>query len=51
MNALAAVPSLSADLAHRVEAFERVLSVHPDADLAAHLPPPGHPLYLAVLGN
>ena len=51
MNAPAAVPSLSADLAHRVEAFERVLSVHPDADLAAHLPPPGHPLYLAVLGE
>ena len=44
-------PSLSAELAHRVEAFEAVLEAHPDADLAAHLPPSGHPLYLAVLGE
>lgn len=46
-----AVPSLSAELAHRVEAFEVVLEVHPGADLAPYLPPPGHPLHLAVLGE
>jgi eukaryotic-like serine/threonine-protein kinase len=44
-------PSLSAELAHRVEAFEVMLEVHPDADLAPHLPPSAHPLYLAVLGE
>lgn len=47
----AAQPSMSADLAHRVEAFELPLDIHPDADLASHLPPVGHPLYLAVLGE
>ncbi len=46
-----AAPSLSAELAHRVEAFELILDVHPNADLAPHLPAPGHPLYLAVLGE
>jgi serine/threonine protein kinase/Flp pilus assembly protein TadD len=46
-----ATPSLSAELAHRVEAFEVLLEVHPNADLAPHLPPPDHPLYLAVLGE
>jgi hypothetical protein len=46
-----AAPSLAADLAHRVEAFEVALDVHPDADFAAYLPPPGHPLYLAALGE
>ena len=42
---------LSVELAHRIEAFEVVLEVHPDIDLAPHLPPPDHPLYLAVLGE
>lgn len=44
-------PSLSAELAHRVEAFELILDVHPGADLAPHLPPPNHPLYLTALGE
>ncbi len=46
-----AAPSMTADLAHRVEAFEVILEVHPDADFANHLLPAGHPLYLAVLGE
>ena len=46
-----AAPSLSVELAHRVEAFELALEVQPDVDLARYLPPPGHPLYLAVLGE
>src|SRR5262245_49304916 len=46
-----AAPSLSAQLAHRVEAFEALRDVEPDADFALHLPPPNHPLYLAVLGE
>jgi len=46
-----AISSLSAALAHRVEAFELVLEVSPDADLAHHLPPVEHPLYLAVLSE
>src|SRR5262245_45218622 len=28
-----------------------MLEVHPGADLAPHLPPPNHPLYLALLGE
>ena len=51
MNPPTAAPSLSAELAHRVEAFELILEIHPDADLAAHLPNPTHSLYLAVLGE
>lgn len=51
MNPPTVAPSLSADLAHRVEAFELVLDAHSEADLANHLPPSGHPLYLAVLGE
>lgn len=43
--------SLSAELAHRVDAFESALEVDPDADFARHLPPVGHPLHLAVLGE
>ena len=53
MNAPTAVvaPSMSAELAHRVEAFEAALGVDPGADFARHLPAPGHPLYPAVLGE
>jgi serine/threonine protein kinase/Flp pilus assembly protein TadD len=51
VNSPAVIPSWSADLAHRVEAFEVVLDATPGADLAAFLPPPDHPLYLAVLGE
>lgn len=47
----AAALSLSAELAHRVEAFELALDLHPEADLATFLPPPAHPLHLAVLGE
>jgi serine/threonine protein kinase/tetratricopeptide (TPR) repeat protein len=43
--------SLSAELAHRVEAFEVLLEIHPEADLAPHLPATTHPLYHAVLGE
>jgi serine/threonine protein kinase/Flp pilus assembly protein TadD len=51
VNPPTAPPSLSADLAHRVEAFELILDVHPEADFAPHLPSSTHPLYLAVLGE
>ncbi len=51
MNPSVVAPSWSAELAHRVEAFEAGLEVRPDADLARHLPPADHPLYLATLGE
>ncbi|AMV24726.1 Serine/threonine-protein kinase PrkC [Gemmata sp. SH-PL17] len=53
MNAptAAAVPSMSAELAHRVDAFEAALETDPGADFALYLPAPGHPLYPAVLGE
>jgi serine/threonine protein kinase/Tfp pilus assembly protein PilF len=44
-------PSLSAELAHRVDAFEAALAADPDTDFTRFLPPPGHPLYPAVLGE
>jgi serine/threonine protein kinase/Tfp pilus assembly protein PilF len=49
--ATASPPSLSVELAHRVESFELALEADPGADLAAHLPAPAHPLYLAALGE
>ena len=44
-------PSLSAELAHRVDEFESALAADPDTDFARFLPAPGHPLYPAVLGE
>src|SRR5436305_10848147 len=44
-------PSLSAELAHRVDAFESALATDPDADLAGFLPDANHPLHPAVLGE
>src|SRR5438874_2080528 len=44
-------PSLSAELAHRVDAFESALATDPDADLARFLPGANHPLHPAVLGE
>jgi serine/threonine protein kinase/Flp pilus assembly protein TadD len=44
-------PSLSAELAHRVDAFESAQAADPDADFAPFLPPAGHPLFPAVLGE
>src|SRR5690242_2820856 len=44
-------PSLSAELAHRVEAFEAALAADPEADPGRFLPPPGHPLCVPVLGE
>ncbi|MBM3982223.1 MAG: hypothetical protein FJ304_18550 [Planctomycetes bacterium] len=41
-----AAPSLSAELAHKIEGFELALDVNPPADLAAFLPRVAHPLYL-----
>ncbi|MDY3561798.1 tetratricopeptide repeat protein [Gemmata sp. JC673] len=46
-----ATHSLSAELAHRVEAFELALETDPRADFARQLPAVDHPLYLAVLGE
>jgi serine/threonine protein kinase/tetratricopeptide (TPR) repeat protein len=43
--------SLSVELAHRVDAFESALAADPDTDFARFLPPTGHPLYPAVLGE
>ena len=43
--------SLTAQLAHRVEAFESALAADPAADFARFLPSPGHPLYPAALGE
>jgi serine/threonine protein kinase/Tfp pilus assembly protein PilF len=51
VNPSAVLSSWSVELAHRVEAFEVVLDDRPDADLASHLPPTDHPLYLAALGE
>ena len=47
---MTAVPtSISANLAHQVEAFEAALVADPNTDLAPFLPGEGHPLYLPVL--
>src|SRR4051812_42676120 len=43
--------SVSAELAHRVEAFEAALAVDSDIDLARFLPERGHPLYFTLLGE
>src|SRR5262245_818977 len=43
------LPSLSDELAHRVEGFESALTHDPTTDLGRFLPARGHPLYLAVL--
>jgi serine/threonine protein kinase/Flp pilus assembly protein TadD len=43
--------SLSAELAHRVEAFEDALARDPAADFARFLPDHGHPLYRPLLGE
>src|SRR5262245_39166246 len=44
-------PSLTAQLAHQVDAFESALAADPATDYARFLPPPGHPLYPAALGE
>ena len=44
-------PPSSAALAHFVDAFEAALAAGPDADLGRYLPPAGHPLRTAVLGE
>jgi serine/threonine protein kinase/tetratricopeptide (TPR) repeat protein len=44
-------PTLTTDLAHRVEAFEAALAADPAADPTGFLPPPGHPLHAPVLGE
>ncbi len=44
-------PSLSADLAARVEAFEAALAADPKADPARFLPPVAHVLYRPVLNE
>ncbi|MBN9524239.1 hypothetical protein J0H58_37960, partial [bacterium] len=44
-------PSLSADLAARVAAFEAALAVDPKADPARFLPPAAHALYRPVLNE
>lgn len=44
-------PSLSADLANRVDAFESALAADPAADIAKFLPRPDHLLYLPLLAE
>src|SRR5207248_9237448 len=44
-------PPARAALAHFVDAFEDALARDPAADPGRFLPPPGHPLRLAVLGE
>src|SRR5947209_2617998 len=43
--------SAVSELDRRADAFEAALAGDPGADLAAHLPPFGHPLYKAVLAE
>ena len=46
-----APPARAAALAHLIDAFEDALARDPAADPGRFLPPPGHPLRLAVLGE